>query len=246
MPADPSGTPPAPDLAAPVAGPNATTAAPGTSADTAEELVRARLSEALGGWRGSAETALPTVAFVIAWVSRHDVRLAVGAAAAVAVVLLAVRLAARQTPRYVLTSLVSTAVAAFFALRTGRAQDAFLPGILTSAAFGLACLVSVLSRWPVIGFVIAATAPDFAENPTSWRRDPALVRVCSRLTLVLVGLYAVRVAVMLPLYLSGAVTALGVGKIVLGWPAYLLAVLVMGLLLVRGRTSRRRGRLRRR
>ena len=52
---------------------------------------------------------------------------------------------------------------------------------------------------------------------------------------------------MLPLYLAGEVTLLGVAKIVLGWPAYLGAVAVMGLILVRGRTARgparRHGRL---
>ena len=41
---------------------------------------------------------------------------------------------------------------------------------------------------------------------------------------------------MVPLYLGGQVAALGVAKIALGWPAYLLAVLVIGLLLLKGST----------
>jgi hypothetical protein len=61
--------------------------------------------------------------------------------------------------------------------------------------------------------------------------------VCQRLTMVLVGLYVLRVAVMLPMYLAGEVTLLGIAKIVLGWPAYLGAVALMGLILVRGRTA---------
>lgn len=217
-------------------------AATQTTAPTVEEVVRDRLAEALGGWRGSLEAALPTVAFVLAWVIGHNVKVALGSAAAILLVLLAIRLLTQQTTRYVLSAVLATAVAAFFALRSGRAQDAFLPGILTSLGAGAICLLSVLVRWPVIGFVIAAAAPDFGEDPTGWRRDRGLVRVCSRLTLVLVGLYAVRVAVMLPLYLADRVTALGVSKIVLGWPAYLLAILVMGLLLFGGRTPRRRRR----
>ena len=51
-----------------------------------------------------------------------------------------------------------------------------------------------------------------------------------------VALFALRVAVMLPLYLAGEVALLGVAKIGLGWPAYLLAVVVMGWLLATGRT----------
>jgi hypothetical protein len=38
------------------------------------------------------------------------------------------------------------------------------------------------------------------------------------------------------MYLAGEVTLLGIAKIVLGWPAYLGAVAVMGLILVRGST----------
>jgi hypothetical protein len=207
------------------------------SLETAEEVIRARLSAALGGIRGSVETALPTVAFVGAWVWRHDVTTAVAASAVVVLVLLVSRLVARQTTRYVLSAVAATAVAAFFALRSGRAQDAFLPGILTSAAWGAAALVSVLARWPVVGFVVAAGDPQMADDPFGWRRDRGLVRVCQRLTMVLVGLYALRVAVMLPMYLAGEVTLLGIAKIVLGWPAYLAAVAVMGLVLMRGRTA---------
>jgi hypothetical protein len=207
------------------------------SLETAEEVIRARLSAALGGIRGSVETALPTVAFVGAWVWRHDVTTAVAGSAVVVLVLLVARLVARQTTRYVLSAVAATAVAAFFALRSGRAQDAFLPGILTSAAWGAAALVSVLARWPVVGFVVAAGDPRMADDPFGWRRDRGLVRVCQRLTMVLVGLYALRVAVMLPMYLAGEVTLLGIAKIVLGWPAYLAAVAVMGLVLMRGRTA---------
>lgn len=212
---------------------------------TVETLIRERISSALGGFRGSFETALPTVAFVAAWTWRHDVKVAVMASAAIVLILLVIRLVSRQTPRYVLSAVFATAITAFFALRSGRAEDAFLPGILTSAAWGAAALLSVLVRWPIVGFIVAAGDPKMAEDPTAWRRDRGLVRVCQRLTMVLVGLYAVRVAVMLPLYLAGKaavtsndllVTLLGVAKIVLGWPAYLGAVAVMGVILVRGKT----------
>ena len=205
-------------------------------AHTVESLIRERLSSALGGARGSFETALPTVAFVVAWTLRHDVKIAVSASAAIVLILLVVRLATRQTPRYVLSAVVATAIAAFFALRSGRAEDAFLPGILTSAAWGVASLVSVAVRWPLVGFIVAAGDPQMAQDPTAWRRDRGLVTVCQRLTMVLVGLYAVRAVVMFPLYLAGQVTLLGVAKIALGWPAYLFAVAIMGMMLVRGKT----------
>jgi hypothetical protein len=213
-----------------------TTSPAGAEAHTVESLIRERLSSALGGARGSFETALPTVAFVVAWTLRHDVKIAVAASAVIVVIMLMVRLASRQTPRYVLSAVFATAVAAFFALRSGRAEAAFLPGILTSAAWGVGSLLSVVVRWPIVGFIVAAGDPRMAEDPTAWRRDRGLVRVCQRLTMVLVVLYAVRVVLMFPLYLSGQVALLGVAKIALGWPAYLCALAIMGMILVRGRT----------
>jgi Protein of unknown function (DUF3159) len=211
---------------------------PPTHADahTVESLIRERLSSALGGARGSFETALPTVAFVLAWAWRHDVKIAVTASAAIVLFLLTVRLATRQTPRYVLSAVVATAVAAFFALRTGKAEAAFLPGILTSAAWGVASLLSVVTRWPIVGFIVAAGDPQMAQDPTAWRRDRGLVAVSQRLTMVLVLLYTVRVVVMFPLYLAAQVTWLGVAKIALGWPAYLAALAIMGTILIRGKT----------
>jgi len=211
-------------------------------AHTVESLIRERLSSALGGARGSFETALPTAAFVVAWVWRHDVTVAVGASVAIVLALLTARLATRQTPRYVLSAVFATAIAAFFALRTGKAEAAFLPGILTSAGWGVGSLLSVLVRWPIVGFMVAAADPRMAQDPpglaplTSWRRDRGLVAVCQRLTMVLVVLYAVRVVLMFPLYLARQVELLGVAKIALGWPAYLCALAIMGMILVRGKT----------
>jgi hypothetical protein len=212
---------------------------------TVEALIRARLSAAVGGLRGSVETALPTIAFVGVWAWRQDLQQAVGASLVVAVAMLLARLAVRQTPRYVFTSVAATAVAAVFALRSGRADAAFLPGILTNAGLCVAALLSVATRWPLVGFVVAAGDPRVAEDPTAWRRDAGLVRVCQRLTLVLVGLYAVRLVVMTPLYALDAntvlgvdrVALLGVSKLVLGWPAYVAAVAVMTAILVRGHTT---------
>lgn len=210
--------------------------AAGHPAPTVEAVIRHRLSTALGGWRGSIETALPMIAFVVVWTWRHDVPAAVVAAAAITGLLALVRIVQRQSLQFVLSAAIATSIAAFFALRSGRAEDAFLPGILTSAAWGVGALASVLARWPLVGFMVGAGDPRVAEDPFAWRRDPGLVRVCQRLTLVLVGLYAVRVAIMLPLYFAGQVAWLGVSKVALGWPLWLAAVAVMGWMLLRGET----------
>ena len=74
---------------------------------------------------------------------------ALGAALGVAVLLGIIRLVQRQSLRYVLTAVIPTAIAAFVATRTGRAEDVFLPGILYNGALAVLSLITVASaaRW---------------------------------------------------------------------------------------------------
>ncbi len=211
------------------------THAPATvSYETVEQLVRARLAQALGGRRGMVEGAVPTVAFTVTWISSHDLRLALGLGAGLAVVLLAVRLAQRQTPQFVLNSLFGIGIAALFALRSGEAQDAFLPGIIYNAVYAAVLVGSVLLRWPLLGFLIGSVTGD----PTGWRADTGLVRLCSRLTLVLAVPCVLRVAIQYPLWLGGEqmVAWLGAAKIALGWPLQVAALAAMVWLLSRNHT----------
>ncbi|MGL4745098.1 MAG: DUF3159 domain-containing protein [Dermatophilaceae bacterium] len=206
------------------------------SAQTVEVVIRARLAAALGGWRGSVETALPTVVFVVLWTWRRDVAVAAGVALGTAVVLAVLRLVQRSPLTHVLGAVFATAVAAFFALRSGRAEDAFLPGILLSAGFLVSSVLSIALRWPAVGFIVAAGDPDAVQDPFGWRRDRGMVRVCTRLTWVLVALYVIRLAVMAPLYLADEVVLLGTAKVALGWPLWVGALAVMGWLLMSGHT----------
>jgi hypothetical protein len=201
-------------------------------ATTVEEVVRHRLAEGVGGLRGSAEAAAPTVVFVAAWAWRHDLRGALAAAAVPVVLALLLRLVQRQSLRYALSSLAALAVAAFFALRSGKAEDAFLPGILFSCALLAVTVLSLVVRWPLVGFIVGSATDD----PTAWRSHDGVRRLCQRLTVVLAALYAVRVIVMLPLYLAGQVGWLGITKVVLGWTLYLVALAARGAVLLRART----------
>ena len=197
-----------------------------------EEFVRHQLSSSLGGVRGMLEAALPFIAFTVAWVIGHQLYPALGAALATAAVLAVVRLAQRQSLRFVLTAVVPTAIAALVATRTGRAEDVFLPGILYNGGLALLSLFTVAVRRPLVGYIIGAAVGD----PTGWARDPGLVKMTSRLTLVLAVPYVLRFVVQLPLFLAGQVVWLGVAKVVLGWPLLLAALAVIGLMLSRGRT----------
>ena len=184
--------------------------------DSVEQLVRAQLATALGGKRGMVEGAVPTVAFTVSWVSTGDLWLSLLLGAGLAGLALGLRLAQRQNPQFVLNALVGIGIAAVFALRSGEAQDAFLPGIVYNAVYAVVLIGSVLARWPMVGFLIGSVTGD----PTGWRRDPGLVRLCGRLTLLLAAPCVVRVAVQYPLWLGGEdmVGWLGAAKVALGWP----------------------------
>ena len=199
---------------------------------TVEEVVRHRLSTALGGRRGMVEGAVPTLGFTVTYLTTHELRLGLYVGIGLAVALLVARLVARQPVQFVVNSLVGIGIAALFASRTGKAEDVFLPGIIYNAVYAVGLSLSVLLRWPLVGLMLASVTGDL----TGWRKDPAVVRLCSRLTWVLAVPCIVRFAVQYPLYLAGQVGWLGVTKIALGWPLQLAALAAMVWLLARGRT----------
>lgn len=225
---------------------SATAAAP---TQTVEQVVRGQLARALGGVRGMLEAAVPTAVFTVCFVVAHDLRLALIVSVAGTVALLVVRLAQRSTPQFVLNALVGIGVGAFFAYRAsrhgGNADDQalayFLPGLLYNAGYAVVMGATVLVRWPLVGFMVGSVTGD----PTAWHRDRAVVRLCGRLTWLLVLPCVLRVLVQAPIYLAGrhgwwdpsaAVAALGTAKLVMGWPLQVAALAAMVWLLGRNNT----------
>jgi hypothetical protein len=201
--------------------------------ETVESAIRGQLSKSLGGKRGIVEGAVPTIAFTLSWIVTHDLKLSLILGGGAAFALLALRLAQRSTPQFVLNSLFGIGIAAFFALRSGRAEDAFLPGMMWTGVVTGLMLLSIVTRWPFVGFLVGAANP---EDPLAWRRDPAIVKVCTRLSWLLLLPGVLKLAVQIPLYLSAQAGWLGVSKIALGWPAYLGALGLATLVLMRGNT----------
>jgi hypothetical protein len=209
-----------------------TTAREVAAHDTVEAAVRAQLAKALGGVRGIVEAAVPTVAFTITWIVTEQLKPSLMISIGLSVLLLLLRLAQRSTPQFVINSLVGIGIGAFFAGRTGEAKDVFLPGILYNGAYAAAMVLSIAVRWPVVGFLIGSVTGD----PTGWRQDPGIVRLCSRLTWLLILPCLLRVVVQAPLYYANQVAALGVAKVALGWPVQVAALAAMVWVLARGRT----------
>lgn len=202
-------------------------------ADTVEAVVRAQLSKALGGKRGMVEAAVPTLGFAYTFLATEQLRTALLVGGSAAAVLLAVRLVQRQTPQFVLNSLFGFGIAAAFVLRTGRAEDIFLPGMILTATISAMMIISILVRWPFVGLLIGSATGDLG----GWRRDRGVVRLCSTLTWLFVLPNLIKLAVQVPLYLAGGnLAALTAAKIALGWPLWLAAFAAMLWVLARGRT----------
>ena len=212
------------------------TAAAGSAPDpqyaTVEALVRAQLAKALGGKRGMLEGAVPTLGFTLTWISTHNLKGALWVSLGLAVIALVLRIVQRSTIQFVFNAIVGIAIAAVFALKSGRAEDAFLPGLIYNTVYSVVLLFSVLVRWPLIGFMIGSVTGE----PTEWHRDKRLVSLCSQLTLVLAAPCVLRVIVQYPLWATHHAGWLGITKIVMGWPLQLAALATMAWLLGRNHT----------
>jgi hypothetical protein len=222
---------------------------PGTGHHTVEEVVRKQLSDALGGARGMLEAAVPTIAFTVIFLTQHDLRLAIIVSLSCAGVLLVVRLVQRSSVQFVLNALVGIGIGALFAWRAARgggdegeqALAYFLPGLLYNAGYALMMVFTIVIRWPLVGFIVGSVAGD----PTAWHEDRNVVKLCSRLTWLLALPCILRVVVQGPIYLAGrngwwstdsAVAALGVAKLVMGWPLQVAVLALMVWLLTRNAT----------
>lgn len=181
---------------------------------------RAMLDSAIGGWRGLIDSGLPTVLFLVAYVATgQQLRPALMAAVGAGVLIAIARLIRRESLQQVLAGFFGVAISAFVASRTGQAEDFFLLGILINIGYGLAYLVSILVRWPLIGLIVGY----FRGDATGWRQDPRLYSAYATASWIWVAMFGLRLIVQLPLYLAGAVGLLGTAKLALGWPLFLLA-----------------------
>ena len=187
-----------------------------------------RLAEAVGGVLGIAESVLPSAAFVATYTATgQQTRPAVIAAVALGALFAIARVVRKQTAQFALAGLVGIGISAYVVSRTGRAEDFFLPGLVANAGYALAYAISIAVRWPLVGVVIAVTS----NRGMEWRRDPARVRAYSRASWVWVGLFSLRLAVQLPLYLTGAVVALGITRVVMGVPLFAVGIWLSWLIL---------------
>ena len=181
------------------------------------------LQQTLGGSRGLIDSALPTVAFLTTFtLTSQNLQSASIAAGSTAVALVVLRLIQRKSLQQVFSGVIGVGIAIWFTRNTGKAEDFFLPGLLTNAAYAFGITLSVLFRNPFLGFVVGGLKGDLL----GWRKNPRDVKFYSLISWWWVGMFSLRLAVQLPLYFAAQLELLGTAKLIMGWPLYLAVVWV--------------------
>lgn len=180
-----------------------------------EPTIAEAVREQLGGVRGLVESAIPVTVFILANMVLSAIRPgealkpAIWSAVGAAVLIAVIRLVRRDSIRHAVNGLFGVAIAAFFAARSGKAEDFYLPGIIFSYVEGLAFAISALVRRPVVGYawaLLTGAHPD-------WRQHPRLVRAYSLITLVWTAAFWTNSTIQLILYYGGHENALGVARL---------------------------------
>ncbi|MFC7503369.1 DUF3159 domain-containing protein [Nocardioides sp. CPCC 206347] len=198
--------------------------------DTVEALVRRQLAAALGGRRGLVEAAVPGVVFTVLWLTTKELQWALFASLAVAGAALLARIVQRSSPQYVLNAIFGIGIGWVFVRwaensggsESDQALAFFLPGILISLGYTVVLGASCLAGWPMLGFMLGSVTGD----ATAWHKDKQIVKLCSRLTWVMLLPGAFGVLLQGPVWLLGhngaidadhAVVAILVLRTGLGW-----------------------------
>jgi len=177
-------------------------------------------AEAMGGPRGTVDSAIPTVAFVTV---NAEAGLTAGivVAVAAALALTALRLVRREPVQQAFSGLFAVGIAAFVASRTGTAEGFFLPSIAKNAVASVVGLASVLVGRPAAGYLMAG----LDQRYTHWREEPDARRAAVWATFVWVGVFGLRFLVQGVLYLAGEPGWLAAANIALGLPLFGVGVL---------------------
>ena len=178
-------------------------------------------TQAVGGWRGLTESVLPALLFVVVFIIFHSVVGASVVAGVVALLAVGIRLVQRQPLTQSLSGVIGVGIGVVWALASGRGENFYTWGLITSAAFLVGFLASIVVRKPLI----SRGAGMFWELEAGWYRKEEWAGLNRRgllLTWLWTGLFALRLGIELPLWLAHMVGPLGIAKLVLGLPLFAL------------------------
>jgi hypothetical protein len=191
-------------------------------------LDRDSLMASVGGWLGIIQSSIPAALFVLVFALSKNTVAAVVVSLGVASGFVVLQLVTRKPVTQAIAGALGIGLSAYLTLRDGgHPADYFIQGFFTNIAYGLVLAISILVRWPVIGFLVGL----FRSEPLGWRVDKKLLRRADLSTALFVALFSLRLAVQLPLYFANQIEALGIARVAMGVPLYALCIWLSWLLL---------------
>lgn len=180
------------------------------------------LLEQMGGISGLVYSSLPVVVFVLAN-ALFGLLAGIWSALGSAVLITVLRLVRKEPLQPAISGFIGVAIAAFIAYRTGSAKGFFLFGIWASLIYCAALVMSILVRWPLAGVVWSF----LNGTGTAWHKDKPSRFGYDLATLALAAVFGARFVVQRWLYEEDYTGWLALAKIVMGYPLYALALLVV-------------------
>jgi Protein of unknown function (DUF3159) len=207
-----------------------------TNPDVEEEQLppfAEQMAQQLGGWRGLIESGIPVAVFVLVnvalgWLwpeerTREALQWAIGSAVAVAVGIAIVRFTRQQSVRFAVNGLFGIALGAYLAWNSGEARDFYLPGIIITLAYVVILLGSIVVGQPLVGWIWTVIANG---GKGEWRSDDRLRRTFAWLTALWAIVFLMKAGIQTALWLANYPNALGVAKIALGYPPFLMLLAI--------------------
>ena len=179
--------------------------------------IREELRALLDGRAGIGDAIIAPLVFVLVnAVAGMPIAAYAGIVGAVFVVVY--RLARRNDLQYAFSGLFGTGLAIALALRSGQAQDYFLPGIITGIGTTVLALLSIVVRRPLVAYMSWLTR----QWPIEWYWHPRIRPAYTRATWLWVAFFGLRTAAQGWLFVTDQTTALGFVRVATGWPGLVL------------------------
>ena len=185
--------------------------------DANEPQAELTLLEQMGGLSGLVSATLPVIV-LIPVNNFFGLGPALAAALGVAVAIAIWRVLRKETLQPAISGLLGVALCAAIAWFTGDAKGYFLYGIWMSLALCIAAVLSILLRWPAVGVIWKGINGEEMQ----WQKITPARRAYAIATGGWAVIFLARFIVQRAIYDADATTALGVTRILMGWPLTLL------------------------
>lgn len=184
--------------------------------DTVNDDIREEITSLFVGDRTLGDSFAPPLLFVLVN-ALGSLGLAAGVAIAAGVLVALWRVRKGQQVTYAVAGIVGVAFAAFLAVRSGRAENYFLPGIVSALAYAVGTLLSILGKRPLSGW----TSWAYRSWPIEWYWRDDVRPAYSFVSWFWFGYFLVRGGVSGWLFLIEQPELLAIWKTLTSWPTLL-------------------------